>query len=301
MQKTDYLQARESFFLAAQVEGKSKRTLELYEQTLTKFEDFMKGKNILEASTNDIRQFLFDLEKQGFAKATLYTHHKELRVFYNFLLSENHINDSPMKAIKAPRLPRIYPYVLSEEDVNKLLKAIKKNNLVGKRDYAIILTFIDTGVRVSELINLSLEDVSLATYTMRVRGKGDRERVVHFSKETAKALSIYIKARGFIAHEDAFFVSKNSQPLYRSCVLHMLKRLAKRAKITDKRVSPHTLRHTSATFWIKNGGDTISLRTQLGHVDTRMVDVYVNLVGKDLREAHRKYSPVSRILFSKRS
>jgi site-specific recombinase XerD len=300
MQTTNYLQAKESFFLSAQVEGKSRRTLELYEETLKKFELFLKDKDLLCANSTDIRQFLFSLEKQGFAKATLYTHHKELRVFYNFLLNEGYISENPMKGIKPPKMPRVYPYVLSEEDVEKLLRATRKNSFEGKRDYAILLTFIDTGIRVSELINLSIDDVSLAIYTMKVRGKGDRERVVYFSKDTAKAISAYIKTRGFIAYEDSFFVSRSEEPMNRNSVLQMLKRLAKRAKIKDKRVSPHTFRHTSATFWIKNGGDTVSLRTQLGHVDTRMVDVYVNLVGKDLRDAHRKYSPVSRLLIKKR-
>ena len=149
----------------------------------------------------------------------------------------------------------------------------------------------------SELTGLNVDDVELATYTARVNGKTG-ERTVHYGKTTAKALSSYLKSRGFIPHEDAFFVSisKGKNRLTRSGVLQLVKKLGNKAGISGKRVSPHTLRHTAATFWIKNGGDTVSLRRQLGHVDHRMVDVYVNLVGKDLAEAHSKYSPLKRII-----
>lgn len=133
------------------------------------------------------------------------------------------------------------------------------------------------------------------TYNAKVDGKTG-ERTVHFSEETAKALSTYLKARGVLAHEDSFFVIGENR-LRRDTCLKIIKRLGEKAGIDKKkRLSPHTLRLTAATFWIRNGGDTVSLRRQLGHVDHRMVDVYVNLVGRDLAEAHSKYSPLKRVM-----
>lgn len=157
-----------------------------------------------------------------------------------------------------------------------------------------IMFFLDTGLRVSELCGITLDDINFTAYNARVSGKTG-ERTVHFSKETAKALSRYLKARGLIAHEDRLFVVGENR-LRRDTCLKIIKRLGVKAGIDKKkRVSPHTLRHTAATFWIKNGGDATTLQRQLGQVDPRMVDVYVNLVGKDLAEAHSKYSPLKRI------
>lgn len=288
-----YQKAHDAFFLAATVEGKSQRTLSLYEYALASVETFLEDKNPLEATTDDIRRYLLCQEGQK-SKATIATYLKELHVFYNFAANEGFINENPATGIKPPRLPRAYPYVLSEADVEAMLKAIKGKTFEAKRNYALLLFFLDTGVRVSEAVGLTLEDINLTTYTARVNGKTG-ERVVHFGKVAAKALSAYLRARGSIAHEDSFFVSSVGNAISRHGVLRMIGRLGEKAGITGKRVSPHTLRHTAATFWIKNGGDTVSLRRQLGHVDHRMIDVYVNLVGRDLAEAHGKYSPLKRV------
>lgn len=287
----EWQRIRDSFFLAATIDGKSPKTISLYELVINRFVDFMSPRTPLETTPNDIRLFLLGLQERGYAKTYQFTHYKEIKVLLNFLVSEGHLEKSPMAGIKGPKLPRCYPYVLSEEEIDLLVKAARGTTFEAKRNYAILLFFVDTGVRVSELTNLSLDDVKLATYIARVDGKTG-ERIVHFGKTTAKALSAYLKARGFIAHEDA---NKGRNRMTRSGVLQMIRKLGKKANIIGKRVSPHTLRHTAATFWIKNGGDTVSLRRQLGHVDPRMVDVYVNLVGKDLAEAHRKYSPLKRL------
>lgn len=297
MQTTKSQEILKSFFLAATIEGKSKRTLELYDETLKPFAEFIKPKSLLEATSNDIRSFVFDLQKKNRARATIYTHLKELRVFYNYVFTDRK-EENPMANIKAPKLPKSYPYVLSEDEVDRLLKAIKGRDFEAKRNYAIILFFLDTGVRVSELVGLNLDDVSLATYTAKVSGKTG-ERTVHFGQITAKALASYLKKRGFLAHEDAFFVSvvSGGNRLTRSGVQQIIRKLGQKAGVDKKkRVSPHTLRHTCATFWIKNGGDPVSLQRQLGQSDPRMVDVYVNLVGKDLKEDHNKYSPLKRLI-----
>ncbi len=293
----DYQKIRSSFFLALTIEGRSKHTLELYEYTLKSFEKFLGDKTPLEAETNDIRQYLLALSQRNYAKATIYTHHKQLKAVYNFLVAEDFLAKQPMANIKAPQIPRCYPYVLSEEDVLKLLRIAKGRTYEAKRNYAIVLFLLDTGIRVSELINLKLDDVNLATLTAKIiQGKGSKDRVVHFSKQTGKSLSSYLKARGVNPYEDRFIISKQGEPIKRHAVLRMIKRLGVKAGIAGKRVSPHTFRHTFATFWIKNGGDPVSLQRQLGQSDPKMVQTYVNLVGRDLKEAHSKYSPLKRLI-----
>ncbi len=185
-----YKEIRDSFFLAATIEGRSEQTLALYENTLRQFEKYLETETPLVADSIKIRRFIAQLTKRELAKATIATHVKELNVFYNFLTSENYIETNPMKLIKAPKAPRCYPYVLSEEDVLKLLKVTKGKSFTAKRNYAMIIFFLDTGVRVSELCNINLDDISLATLTAKINlGKGGKDRVVHFSKDTAKALT----------------------------------------------------------------------------------------------------------------
>ncbi len=285
----NYQKIKSTFFLAATIEGRSNNTIEQYDYVLKPYERFLGDKTPIEASTHDLRQYILKLSEKGYKKSTIYTHHKILKVFYNFLVAEEHVTVNPIAKIKAPRFPRSYPYVLSEEDVLKLFRVAKGKTFEHKRNYSILVFLLDTGVRVSELCRLNIEDVNLATLTAKIsEAKGGKDRVVHFSKQTARALSKYLKTRGVDPYEDRFFTSRHIEPIKRHAVLRMMKRLGDKAKLKGKRISPHTLRHTCATFWIKNGGDPVSLQRQLGQSDPRMVDVYVNLVGKDLKEAHSK-------------
>lgn len=291
-QITNYLLARDAFFLAAQVEGKSKRTLELYETTLKAFESFLEDTSPLEATSNDIRRFLLHLEVCGFAKATIYTHQKQLRVLYNFFSCEGHLEKNPMEAIRQIRLPRFYPYVLSEEDVLKLLRAAKGKSFLAKRNFALISLFLDTGIRVSEANKLTMESVNIAACSIKVKGKGGKERTILFGKSTAKAILSYLKARGSFPFEDHLFVSRKGEPLERCYVGRIIRRLGNEAGIQGKRISPHTLRHTFATLYIKRGGSPFVLQRLLGHADIKTVMLYVNLVGRDLRDDYFKHSPI---------
>ncbi len=171
-----------------------------------------------------------------------------MRAFFNFLEADELIESSPVKAVKSPKIPRVFPYVLSEEEVHKLLLAAKGKSFSAKRNYAMLCLFLDTGIRVSELCNLKLDDIKFATMSIKVIGKGNKERVILFSKKCAKALMKYIKARSFVPFEDILFVNKEGEPFKRRGILQIIHRLGKKAGIKGKRVSPHTLRHTFATL-----------------------------------------------------
>ena len=290
-----FTKAKESFFLAVQVEGRSKRTLDLYEVALKAFESYFVNRNPVEATPMEIRKYLLHLQDKGYAKATVYTHQKELRVFYNFLASEELIEKNPMNGIKQLRIPKIYPYVLSEEDIDKLLVAAKGKRYESKRNLAILKMFLDTGLRVSELSDLVLDDIDFTTMSIKVVGKGHKERTVFFGRTTAKSLKSYIVVRGNIPFEDRIFVTRQGGCLDRLVILKIVNRIGKRAGLHDKRVCPHTLRHTFATLYIKRGGSPFVLQRLLGHSDIKTVMVYVNLVGKDLREDYFRHSPLDSI------
>ncbi len=178
-----------------------------------------------------------------------------------------------------------------------LLRAIERSTWTGTRNWAMLLTFLDGMLRLSELINLELSDVNLPARSIRVRhGKGDRERVVFMGKRLTKALQEWLQVRGHFAGEDRLFIVRRGNKLDQRNVLRIFERLAAKAKIEGVRCSPHTLRHTGATLFVKYGGDPFSLQRLLGHSDISTTMIYVHMAGTALREAHAKASPVDRLL-----
>lgn len=280
--------AREDYLLSCQIEGKTKQTLGLYARVTGRFVSYVHEKAPEEITAHDVRSYLANL---NCSTVTVNIHCRTLRAFLNFLVKNGYIERNPMDTVPTPRVPRVFPYVLSEEEVAALLKVARSS----ERDYAVLLFLLDTGVRASELVGLSVDDLSLAARSARVFGKGAKERMVFFSDVTARALARWLSVREPAAFVDSLFVNRRGEVLTSSGVLQLVRRLGKRAGLEGKRVSPHTLRHTFATLYVKEGGDAHSLQQMLGHTTTKMAEAYVNLVGRDLAEAHRRYSPVGRL------
>ena len=264
---------RDNFMLSAQAEGKSERTMQLYEDTLSRFDVFAK-KEPKAITASDVRAFLNHLNSKGYAKTTVWTHYKELKVFFNFCLSEGYISNNPMALIKKPRIEKLLPRTLTDNEVIALLQAAKRTRgFLGKRNTAIIGLLFDSGLRATELCNLKVADVSLENQIVRVFGKGKKERVIPFSKTTAKLLFSYLKARGNLPFEERFYVTKNGDGFDRKFLCKLIKRIAKKACIDTAKVSPHVFRHSFATSWIRAGGDAKRLQHMIGHADPRVVDV----------------------------
>jgi len=284
-----------NFLLAIEFEGKSEKTIQQYKRVLYPFAKFVHNKPLEEITANEIRQYLGSLRQKELKPATIWTHYKQLRAFFRFLQREEQILKNPIATLTPIKNPKVFPRVLKEEEALALLKAAKGTGFVAKRNYALISLLLDTGVRASEICSLSLTDFS-SDNAVKVFGKGGKERVVPYSKQTAKAIYRYLKARGDIPFEDALFITTRGDRLTRDRLCRIVKDIAQKADIPREKVSPHVLRHTFATLWIKGGGDAKRLQRLLGHSDSRVVDVYVNLTAKDLKEAHQEYSPMQRVL-----
>lgn len=267
--------ARAEYLMACQIEGKSKGTLDIYSRVTNRFCNSTGDKPLSEVTPNDIRSYLVNMD--NCSKVTVSIHCRTLRSFFNFLVESNYIEKNPMTEIKTPKVPTIYPHILSEEEVGELLKVARPN----PRDYSIMLLILDTGVRATELCGIKLQDLSLATMNVRVLGKGQKERTVYYSKSTAKAISRWLSVRKTEAYEDALFVNCRGEPLTRSGLLQLVRRLGRKAAIKGERVSPHTLRHTAATYYVKEGGDPHSLQMMLGHTTTKMAEKYVGHVRQE--------------------
>ena len=187
--------------------------------------------------------------------------------------------------------------MLSDVQVQALLKAVERQSWTGKRNWAMMLTFLDGMLRLSELVNLEVGDVSLTAHSIRIRhGKGDKERIVFMGKRLTRAMQDWLHVRSQYLGEDRLFITKTGSSLTKRSVSRILKRLSAKARIEGVRCSPHTLRHTGATLFIRYGGDPFSLQRLLGHSDISTTMIYVHMAGTALREAHAKASPVDRLL-----
>jgi len=211
-----------------------------------------------------------------------------------------HLKENPLEGVRLLKTPKQYPKVLSEPEVLALLKMARVQAQAqagtwhGKRNYALLLTFLDAMLRLRELIDLELQDINLQTRSLRVRhGKGDKERYVYMGRRLTKAMRDWLAVRGHVPGADWVFVSRSGEKLDPRNVQRILERLGRKAGV---KVSPHMLRHTGATLFIRNGGDPFSLQRLLGHSDIQTTMVYVHMAGSALREAHAKASPVDRLL-----
>jgi len=217
-----------------------------------------------------------------------------IRVFFNYLVEYGYIVENPVQKLKSPKLEKKLIQTFSTEQLSKLLSMPNQKVLYGYRDYAIMLTLLDTGMRVSELINLRIEDIDWTVNMFLVMGKGRKERTVPFSSKLKRVLWKYLDKRRHIEN-DYLFLDIYGEKMTRHAVQQMISKYGQRAKLTKVRVSPHTFRHTFAKMWILNGGDTFSLQKILGHTTMDMVRNYVNLASEDIQIQHRKFSPVDRL------
>jgi len=299
MHAMNFDEAARVFLIYCRAKGLAPRTLQTYSSGLRKLKAFLDtadGEPTI-PSAGQLRAYIAHLLDVGLAKTSIGIHMRSIRCFYNFLEREELIAVSPMTRVEIPRVPDTFPAILSNVQIKQLLGAIKKGSWHGTRNYAILLTFLDTGVRLGELIGLDLNDIDLGNCSIRIRrGKWGKERHVFVGRGLHRALRKWLDARGVSSASPALFITRNGTRIDYRSVGRIIERIAKKADLDDVRVHPHLLRHTFATHYIMNGGDPFSLQRILGHSDIKTTMIYVNLAGVGLREAHAKASPVDRLL-----
>ena len=306
---TTIKQAIDSFLLSCKVEGKSYGTIECYSDKLKGFlwycENYEIPSGIGEVTTQHLREFLAYLRdtdhrfnsncpraKKPINSTTIQKYYRALSSLINFLIREEVLEYNPLVKIKVPKAEKKVIKALSSKEVNQIIKALP-NTYEGNRNKAIILILVDCGLRLGELLNLKLIDINMEQQLLKVDGKTG-ERVVRFGSTTARALKKYLKTRDSInGHIDNLWITAKGVPLKDSSVETLFIALSKRIRI---HINPHLLRHTFATLWLRNGGDSLVLQRLLGHTTLMMTNRYCQAVGcYRTAEALKKLSPVDTI------
>jgi integrase/recombinase XerD len=294
----DYLdELLEQFYhhLAAE-RGLAPLTLESYAHDLQDFREYLftlARNSWEEVSLNDLQNYLAALEARGLSARSRARRLSALRQFFRFLLREEKLSANPVELLDSPRLPLKLPKVLGEQEVAALLAATDPATPWGQRDGALLEVLYATGLRVSELVGLTLKQVDLRRGVVRVRGKGNKERVVPMVDQAVEKLKLYLsqgRPRLLRGRETPFlFLNRRGGPLSRQGFWKILKRYALKAGVRD--LSPHTLRHSFATHLLSRGANLRVLQLLLGHADLATTQIYTHLDAARLREVHKKAHP----------
>ena len=217
-----------------------------------------------------------------------------LKSFFNYLVFEGLIKDSPISNIEAPKLERKLPEVLTEDEINQLIKSVDLNHVFGQRNKTIIEVLYGTGIRVSELVNLKLSNIFFKESILKVNGKGDKERFVPLGKIASTEIKTYINIRDKMKidskNTDILFINRYGRKLTRSMIFKIITD-ASRSIGLEKKISPHTLRHSFATHLLKNGADLRTIQLILGHESITTTEIYTHLDTFHLEEVLKKYHP----------
>jgi site-specific recombinase XerD len=281
--------------------GLRSSTIAAYQKTLEQFREYIRlqqgdiapgqvtARHVLEY-VNHLRQDRHNGDAAVNRQVTV------LKNFYRAMVAMGHLEPAANPLANFPKLkakPRKLPVVLSAEEVQDLLGKPPSDIVLGLRDRAILVLLYGTGIRASECAGVTEEDVDLLAHTVRVVGKGGHERTVPLNPKITESLQAYRQARGEVPRREAFFRSRRGKAMSRGAIYERVRTYARRAHI-DKRVSPHTLRHTFATHLVRAGVGLVTIRDLLGHRLITSTQIYLHVTGEDLRSAAASH-PISRL------
>jgi integrase/recombinase XerD len=291
----------DSFLDAIAVEkGLARNTVEAYGRDLNRLADFLSARGVEEwklSATIHLRLFLSALRKRGLSPRSIARVVVATRQFYRFLEKEAVIKENPVPQFTARGAAKKLPHVLGGDEIGKLLNRPDPKTALGLRDRAMLEILYAAGLRVSELISLQTHQVNLDGNYLTVMGKGSKVRAVPFGRKARESLQRYLtEARPKLSRGRAsphLFVTRSGKAMTRQGFWKALKHHALAAGI-EKRVTPHTLRHSFATHLLEGGADLRSVQSMLGHADISTTEIYTHLTRSHLKEAHRKYHPRER-------
>ena len=270
-----------------------------YRIDLSQFVEFIRGKHLsawTQVGVNEIRAYLAYLTGLGLARTTIARKIAALRSFFKYLTLQGVVEQNPLHNLRTPKCPKKLPGFLYIREIDELLR-FEDTTPKGLRDRAILEVLYGAGIRVSELTGLNLGDLDLDRGYLRVYGKGAKERLTFLGKQGCKALADYLRkgrpfylAQGSAPGERAVFLNKDGTRLSARSVRRLLDSYVRRAAL-EKKVSPHTLRHSFATHLLEGGADLRSVQELLGHVNISTTQIYTHLSREQVKKAYNKAHP----------
>jgi integrase/recombinase XerD len=276
--------------------GLSRNTLSAYRQDLLALAAWLAARQggLLAASREDLHRYLAHLHGLGAKVRTQARWLSSARCFYRHMVREGRLREDPSALIEAPKLGRPLPGTLSEEEVERLLRTPDTATVLGLRDRAMLELLYATGLRVTELVELRVDQLSMAQGVVRVLGKGSKERLVPLGEEALQWLQRYgEEARPGLAAghgSNRLFLSRRGEGMTRQAFWHRLRAHARQAGI-QRHLSPHTLRHAFATHLLNHGADLRVVQMLLGHSDLSTTQIYTHVARERLKQLHARHHP----------
>jgi len=292
---------KEKFLSYLQViKNASVHTLRNYGMDLTDFQNFAQIEEIKAIDKRMIRGYLTHLNQKQATKRTILRRLSALRSFFKYLLKEGAISHNPLEEIDSPRLEKTIPSPLTYEEVERLFQQPDTQTYLGFRDRTIMELFYSSGLRISELVGLNRADFDATNLTLRIRGKGKKERVIPITKNAAAWINSYLSHPERILNSehhqseknhDAIFLNKWGDRLTVRSVDRNFQTFLKRSGLASK-VTPHTIRHTIATHWLENGMDLKTIQILLGHSSLSTTTIYTKVSTKLKKVVYDKAHPL---------
>lgn len=273
----------------------SQNTVASYRRDVSQFSDYLnlRGLGLLEVDGGIVRDYMDWMLGQGKSAASVTRFLASVKSFYNFLIAAGKMKTNPAKGVSSAKVERKYPEILTSKEVELFLEQPQCVDAKGFRDHAMLELLYATGIRVSELTTLNLEDLNLAAGFIRCSSKG-KERIIPLYRTAVKALQDYVwKIRPQLVldeEENALFVNMNGERMSRQGFWKIIKLYQGKAGI-EKEITPHTLRHSFAVHLLENGADLRSIQEMLGHADISSTQIYTHVMKGNLKDVYQKAHP----------
>ena len=292
-------EALNDFSLYLKIErGMSKHTVQNYTLDVQKLIRYLERHKIalgpLQITSLQIQEFIYEIAKEMNPR-TQSRLISGLRSFFDYLIFENYLKSNPLERIEAPKIGRKLPDTLSVGEIDLIVSAIDLSESNGERNRAIIETLYSCGLRVSELTALKISDLFFEEGFIKVTGKGDKQRFVPIGPLTQKYINLYkdqvrISMKIEAAFNDTLFLNRRGKQLSRAMIFTIVKTLGEKAEI-QKKISPHTFRHSFATHLLENGADLRAIQMMLGHESITTTEIYMHVDKSHLKEVMNQFHP----------
>ena len=270
----------------------SEHTINGYEEDITFFKNYLEKEkvNYKDVDYSFIRSFYNYMEDKKYSKNTISRKISSIRSFYKYLARNSIISYNPFSLTKGPKKDKLLPKFLYYNELEDLFNACDLDSILGIRDRLILEMLYATGMRVSELESVNISDINFGDNSIKILGKGNKERIVYFGEYAREILDLYLKKRK--DNKDALFINNKNDRLTARGVRYILNKIVDKTSLNTK-ISPHMLRHSFATHLLNEGCDLLSVQELLGHESLRATQVYTHVTNDRLKDVYLKSHPRS--------